>query len=95
MTKTERCQLANLHQQFKVPSASAFKCKCTRHAVGKAKNSCIPDMFRKHHHLQTTKQSAGLTQKVVIFEFPFLADDHAPGTFLEEPELDFGEFDHL
>ena len=32
MTNTEGCQLAYLNQQFKVPSASAFKCKRTRHA---------------------------------------------------------------
>ena len=95
MTKREGCQLAYLYQQFKVPSASAFKCKRTGDAVGKAKNSCIPDMFRTHHHLQTTKHTAGLAQKDVIFEFPFWACDHAEATFLEEPELDFREFDHL
>ena len=82
MTEAEGCQ-------------PAFKCERTRHAVGKAKNSCIPNMFHAHHHLQTTKQSANLAQKDVIFEFPFLTDDNAPITFLEESELVFRKIGHL
>ena len=70
VTETEGCQLTYLYQQFEIPSASAFKGKGTRHAVGETKNSCISNMFRTHHHLQTTKKSACLAQQDVVSEFP-------------------------
>ena len=78
VTETEGCQLTYLYQQFEIPSASAFKGKGTRHAVGETKDSCISNMFRTHHQLQTTKKSACLAQQDVVSEFPCLTDDNTP-----------------
>ena len=80
MAETEGSQLTYLYQQSEIPSASALKGKGTKHAVGETKNSCISDMFRTHHHQQTTKKSACLAKKYVVSEFSFLADGNTPIT---------------
>ena len=96
VTEAEGCPLAYLHQQFQKirarlrSNASAQDMLSIRQRT-RAFLTCSAHTY----HLQTTKQSAGLAQKDVIFEFPFLADDHAPLTFLEEPELDSGKVGHL
>ena len=91
---TEGSQLTYLYQQFQVPSASTFKGKGTRHAVGETKDSCI-FMIRTHHHLQTTKKNACLAQQDVVSEFPFLTDDNTPISFLEGSELNFRKISDL
>ena len=95
VTETEGCQLTYLYQQFEIPSVSAFKGKGTRHAVGETKDSCISNMFRTHHHQQTTKKSACLAQQDVVSELPCLTEDNMPISFLEESELNFQKISDL
>ena len=71
VTETEASHLSYLYQQFKIPSASAFKGKGTRHAVCETKNSCISNMFRTH-------TITCLAQQDVVSEFLFVTDDNTP-----------------